>query len=160
MYCGSKSFLIVVLTTILLLISGSGIFAQVPGTTDLPPDLVARTRQAPMVAIFNNVLWGSVAGGVAFAGLHMIDDSKTTEERYKISSILDESVVGATWGGIIGLGVGIYMSLLGVTFENNLVLKNLFPTNEFDYHEQQRRLYGNRKNEMAKEQIFSLQFRF
>ena len=73
----------------------------------------------PMKNVFHNVLWGSVAGGLVYMSLTILDDSKTTEERYSFKQLTIQFITGATYGGLGGLGAGVYLSLIGVSFDSN-----------------------------------------
>ncbi|MDX2470702.1 MAG: hypothetical protein QNL04_09035 [SAR324 cluster bacterium] len=73
----------------------------------------------PMKNVFHNVLWGSMAGGLVYMSLTILDDSKTTEERYSFKQLTIQFITGATYGGLAGLGTGVYLSLLGVSFDAN-----------------------------------------
>ena len=93
---------LVVLTALVLLFSASHGAAQVP------------TREKPVMQnTFFNVIWGSVVG--AMLGASSAGVSQGTKAN---STLLRESVVtGATAGGIIGLGVGIWLTFSGITFD-------------------------------------------
>ena len=138
------------------------VFAQAGGENlALPADpIVVKRREAPMRPIFKNVLWGSVAGALVWSGIQIVDDSKPTSERYAVSEIFVQAVIGATYGGILGLGVGIYVSLMGITFEDTFFSLNFSPLDENDYHGRQRRLFGNDQPVVAKSRIMSLQIKF
>lgn len=79
---------------------------------------IAVRADPPMKNVFHNVLWGSMAGGLVYMGLSILDDSKTKEERYSFKQLTVQFITGATYGGIGGLGVGVYLSLLGVSFDS------------------------------------------
>ena len=131
--------------------------AAAPADLIMPPE---ETRIAPMTGIFYNVVWGSLAGGLVMSGYSMLDDSQTKEERYKLSNILTKFVEGATYGGFIGLGAGVYLSLMGITFEEGGVTLDFEPIDESDFHGQQRKLYGNYPKSDYNQQIFSVQLKF
>ena len=73
----------------------------------------------PMKNVFHNVLWGSMAGGLVYMSLTILDDSKTKEERYSFKTLTIQFITGATYGGLAGLGTGVYLSLIGVSFDSN-----------------------------------------
>ena len=76
-------------------------------------------REPPMRNVFLNVLWGSMAGGITYAGFRMLDDTKEKSERYSFTYITEQFVYGATAGGLVGLGVGVYLSISGIGFDAN-----------------------------------------
>ena len=84
---------------------------------ELSPDLFTQTQQPPMENIFFNVLWGSIAGGTVSMGWSVLDDSKSSEERYKFNNMTAAFIQGATYGGVIGLIAGVYFSLEDITFD-------------------------------------------
>ncbi len=66
-----------------------------------------------MQNVFFNVVWGSAAGaalGFASAVLAASDKSNPTNSR-------GQAFQGATLGGLIGLGVGVYLVYSGITFD-------------------------------------------
>jgi hypothetical protein len=83
--------------------------------------------QAPMENVFFNVLWGSVVGGMLRMGWSTVDDSETEEQRYTVSNLTTQFLWGATYGGLLGLGAGIYLSMQGITFDENLTKIAFFP---------------------------------
>lgn len=102
-----------------------------------PPELLRQRPQAPMQNVFFNVLWGSVTGGVLLAGWTAIDDSKPAEERFTLSHMSKQFLVGATWGGFLGLAAGVYLSIKGITFDENrsrIVFLPQFKTNSQPLH--------------------------
>jgi len=73
-----------------------------------------------MKNVFYNVLWGSFTGGMAYMSLTILDDSRDASEKYSFKFLTTQFIYGATVGGLIGLGVGTYLSMSGVTFDENL----------------------------------------
>ncbi|PCI29890.1 MAG: hypothetical protein COB67_02985 [SAR324 cluster bacterium] len=146
-------YLICSLILLFLWIQLPAAFAQ-----EAAPELNVPRGKAPMESIFHNVLWGSLAGGVVYSGLLLVDDSKTREERQKAANLTTQFVIGATVGGLIGLGAGVYFSLFGITFEEGIV--SFVPPSESDYHGQQRRSYGNSPQTAYNQPVFSLQVQF
>lgn len=92
------------------------IFAQ---ATEEPPAILLQQPQPPMQNVFYNVLWGSATGGMIMMGWSFLDDSNTEEERYSVSSAQIQFLTGATYGGILGLIVGLYLSFTGVKFDES-----------------------------------------
>ena len=88
-----------------------------PAGDNIAAPMVMRA-DPPMKNVFHNVLWGSMAGGLIYMGLNILDDAKTKEERYSFSNLTVQFITGATYGGIGGLGVGTYLSILGVSFDS------------------------------------------
>ncbi len=79
----------------------------------------AMKAQPPMKNVFLNVLWGSLTGGLLLTGWATLDDSIASEERFKFSRLTEQFLVGATYGGILGMGAGVYLSIRGITFDQN-----------------------------------------
>ena len=115
------------------------------------PAMVMRA-DPPMKNVFHNVLWGSMAGGLVFMGWSILDDSKPKEERYSFTTLTVQFITGATYGGLGGLGVGTYLSILGVSFDSgksriahnidypgmsvpraSLAMKNQIPLMQYNY---------------------------
>lgn len=68
-----------------------------------------------MENVFFNVVWGSVFGILLGAATAVIEsDEKTAPE-----NIRGRTFGGATVGGLIGLGVGLWLVTSGVTFDQN-----------------------------------------
>ena len=89
-------------------------------TEDFPLDTIeAQLPQPPMRNIFFNVLWGSVAGGTVVTGWAILDDSKEKGERYKTSYLQKKFVTGATYGGLLGLAIGVVLSMKGIAFDES-----------------------------------------
>ena len=83
------------------------------------PQMIGEKPQPPMQNVFFNVLWGSLTGGMLMMGWSMLDDSKTTDERYTVNNMSSQFLSGATYGGLLGLAVGVYLSFKGITFDEN-----------------------------------------
>jgi len=90
----------------------------------------------PMRNVFLNVLWGSVAGGMIYEGRNILDDSKSKGQRYSFSRMTGQFILGATYGGLVGLGTGAYLSMTGISFDANRSRIGSAPI-------QPRRLYGD-----------------
>ncbi|OGG95461.1 MAG: hypothetical protein A2508_03855 [Candidatus Lambdaproteobacteria bacterium RIFOXYD12_FULL_49_8] len=73
----------------------------------------------PMRNVFLNVLWGSLTGGMLYTGLNILDDTKSKGERYGFTNMTAKFIEGATYGGIGGLFVGVYLSMSGISFDPN-----------------------------------------
>ena len=100
----------------MLFANGSGAFGQ---TEELPAEVVEQLPQPPMENVFLNVLWGSIAGGTVLMSWSILDDKVERSERYKLSRLTEKFVVGATYGGIIGLAVGTILSMSETSFDPN-----------------------------------------
>lgn len=129
-----KQYLLLILVLLLVMSKNTTLFAQEAAPE---PEPVAALPEPPMKNVFMNVLWGSLAGGMAVAGWSTLDDSKTKEERYSVSNLIGQFVYGATLGGIAGLGAGVYFSLMGVTFEPAFpgMASTIGPTPEFHHND-------------------------
>ena len=98
----------------MLFVNGSSVFGQ---TEDFPTDLPEQLPQPPMKNVFMNVLWGSIAGGTMMTSWKILDDSKEKSERYKVRELTGNFIVGATYGGLVGLVVGVVLSMRSMTFD-------------------------------------------
>ncbi len=145
---------------IALLIFGfvSPLFGQDGG--GIPPELLIPKAQPPMENVFFNVLWGSVAGGTLMVGWSTIDDSVATDERFGMGYLSTQFLGGATTGAIVGLIVGVYLSMKGVTFDENKSRLAILPPTVPDAHPQFR-LTENRP-EVNKDDLYlvNLQVKF
>jgi len=78
--------------------------------------LPAAAQQGPkpvMENVFYNVVWGSAAGAIAGASIAVIGSrDKTRPDRVRESAF-----EGATGGGLLGLGIGVYLVYAGITFD-------------------------------------------
>ncbi len=76
-------------------------------------------KNPPMRNVFFNVLWGSMAGGMTYVSLSILDDSKPKGERYSFKNLTSKFILGATGGGLLGLAAGAYFSLSDISFDPN-----------------------------------------
>ena len=77
------------------------------------PAFAQDVKKPVMENVFFNVVWGSAFGatiGLAISVIGSEDKSKPTDAR-------NSSFSGATVGGLIGLGIGLYLVYQGITFE-------------------------------------------
>lgn len=88
------------------------------GAVELPADPTAG-KQPAMENVFFNVLWGSFAGGVLYAGVSMLDENTPASEKYSANHLYERFFIGATAGGFLGLAVGVYLSFNNVEFDAN-----------------------------------------
>jgi len=114
----AKRALVCLAVLLMVLGKGSPVFSQVVNQPD--PNLALAKPQPPMKNVFFNVLWGSVCGGMLLMGWATLDDAIPTEERYTFNRLSSQFLVGATYGGFLGLAAGIYFSIKGITFDENL----------------------------------------
>ena len=78
------------------------------------PTLAQEGAQKPVMEnVFFNVVWGSATGALLGAGI-AVTDSKDKSNPDGVRSAVFQ---GATGGGIIGLGVGIWLVFSGITFD-------------------------------------------
>jgi len=90
-------------------------FAQAPAAAAAPQGAAPRSRgPAPVMEnVFYNVVWGSAVGalvGVASA----IEGSK---DKTNPDNFRGAAFQGATLGGVIGIGVGVWLVYAGITFD-------------------------------------------
>ncbi len=103
---------------------------------NVPPELFIARAQPPMENVFFNVLWGSVAGGTVMMGWTTVDDSIPTDERYGVSYLGNQFLAGATYGAVVGLIVGVYLSMKGIAFDENRSRITVLPPAIPDGHPQ------------------------
>lgn len=102
-----------------------GLAAFVLGLT--APGAVAQvTREKPVMQnTFFNVIWGSAAGALLGASSAALGPGTDVSP-----AVLRESVItGATAGGVLGLGIGIWLTFNGITFDpdRSLIFGSLGP---------------------------------
>jgi len=117
-----KKLLNLLLVLVLLTAAAQTALAQQPGAPGAGADPGAAMPmlvrpEPPMKNVFFNVLWGSVAGGMAYSSLVILDDTKSKSEKYKFKFLTIQFITGATYGGILGLGTGVYLSMSGISFD-------------------------------------------
>src|SRR3989339_529083 len=74
-------------------------------------------RNPPMRNVFLNVLWGSFTTGMVYVSWNFLDNTRTKGERYSFSQITAKFVEGATYGSVVGLATGGYLSLAKISFD-------------------------------------------
>ncbi len=104
-----KSLVVVLLSFGLL---ASPVHAQTPGAT-------GAAKPPVMQSIFWNTLWGSGWGATMGLSYQLVSGVNFRES----------VVTGATVGGLLGYGLGIYAIVNGVTFDQRFLLK--LPTPQF-----------------------------
>ena len=119
-----KRVVSVTIVASLLTWSASTAFGQANQETQ---QIIMAKPQPPMENVFFNVLWGSVVGGLLSLGWATLDDSKEVDERFTVSNMTNQFLIGATYGGFLGLAAGIYLSIQGITFDENKTKIALFP---------------------------------
>jgi len=97
-----------------LITFSTNVFGQ---AEEFPTEVPVELPNPPMKNIFFNVLWGSITGGTIMMSWSVIDDSQPKIERQSFSSLRGKFVEGATYGGIIGLFAGVYLSMNNITFD-------------------------------------------
>ncbi len=86
------------------------VFAQDQGQAQAP---VPRGQTPVMQNVFFNVVWGSAVGAlIGFAAATESSADKTQPDNARGASF-----EGATIGGLVGLGVGLWLVYAGITFE-------------------------------------------
>ena len=71
-----------------------------------------------MENVFFNVVWGSVFGILMGSSAAAIESEVKTQPK----DLSTRVALGATWGGILGLGVGIWLASNGITFDPGATL--------------------------------------
>ncbi len=104
----------------ILLCSSTMVYAQqtAPSTTDpsqTNEDTIQVEPNIPMHNVFYNALWGSLTGGLLYLGVNTVDNAKF-QELDNLGHISYTFFVGATYGAILGVLTGFYLSMNGITF--------------------------------------------
>jgi hypothetical protein len=123
-----KKFIICLLLVVLMLGELTPIFGQAAAQN--PQGALIMGAQPPMKNVFLNVLWGSLSGGMLIMGWSTMDDSISSDERFKVSRLSNQFLVGATYGGILGMAAGVYLSIRGITFDENRSRIAFYPSYE------------------------------
>lgn len=112
-----KHIVVFLICATFFLNSNGLLFAQ----EEVPQEVIkmASGPQPQMQNVFYNVLWGSVAGGMVAVGWAVLDDGKEKDERYGLSNLTRNFIMGATYGGIVGLFSGVYFSINGIEFDES-----------------------------------------
>lgn len=77
------------------------------------PAAAQQAKKPVMENVFFNVIWGSAGGallGLSFAVIGSSDHSQPDNAR-------STAFTGATVGGMVGLGLGLYLIFQGITFD-------------------------------------------
>jgi hypothetical protein len=131
-----KKALVCLISVGFIVVHSLSVMAQAPEQAQ--PDVIAGRPQPPMENVFFNVLWGSLTGGMLVMGWATLDDNKSTDERYTVNYLTSQFLSGATYGGLIGLIAGVYISFKGITFDENRAklailqppIRNYLPTGQ------------------------------
>ncbi|MBT4290348.1 MAG: hypothetical protein HOD92_23735 [Deltaproteobacteria bacterium] len=97
-----------------LITFSTNVFGQ---TEEFPTEVPVELPNPPMQNIFFNVLWGSITGGMIMMSWSIIDDNVPKSERQSFSSMRNKFVEGATYGGVLGLFAGVYLSMNNIIFD-------------------------------------------
>ncbi len=124
---------------LMLVVNGGNAFGQ---TEDFPTEATEVVDQPPMKNIFMNVLWGSISGGAVMMSWAILDDELGESERYKLSHLQTQFIVGATYGGLIGLGIGVFLSMKGMTFDEERTRIAFMPPPVYDRSRQEQSALG------------------
>jgi hypothetical protein len=91
----------------------------------------AFAQQKPVMEnVFYNVVWGSAAGALLGSAAAVIGATDKTNP----PGLRSGAFQGATAGGIIGLGVGVWLVFAGITFEpqGSTITDGALPRNPLD----------------------------
>ncbi|MCP4756604.1 MAG: hypothetical protein GY866_37555 [Proteobacteria bacterium] len=113
-----------------------------------------------MENVFWNVLWGSLCGGMLLVGWATMDDSKETSERYSFGTLSTQFLTGATYGGLLGLTAGVYFSIKGISFDENLTRIAFTPNTNQVPEELRYNAFTKPKSASGKIHLMNLQIRF
>jgi len=112
----AKKVVIFLVLTVLVVAGANPSYGQ--AALQQTPGALA-SAQPPMKNVFMNVLWGSLCGGFVLMGWSTLDDSVDSDERFSFSRMTEQFLIGATYGGILGMGAGVYFSIRGIRFDAN-----------------------------------------
>lgn len=103
-----------VFCVIQLVLAGALLAQQEFQTQGAAPAPVRRAVKKPIMEnVFFNVVWGSILGGLlAGSSAVLATDTPTSPPGAR-----DTVALGATYGGLVGLGVGIWLGFSGATFD-------------------------------------------
>jgi len=73
----------------------------------------AQQKKPVMENVFYNVVWGSAFGAILGAAISIAG----SENKSSPSNFRESLFQGATLGGVIGYGVGVWMAFSGINFE-------------------------------------------
>ncbi len=121
----AKKLLVCLMLSVFVLVGANPIFGQ--ADVQQPPEAFITKAQPPMKNVFLNVLWGSLSGGLLLMGWSTLDDSIDSEDRYTFSRMSEQFLIGATYGGILGMAAGVYFSIRGITFDESRSRIVLYP---------------------------------
>lgn len=80
----------------------------------LAAPLIAQDGDKPVMEnAFFNVVWGSVVGATVGLAVAVI----SSDDKSSPDNVRDATFTGATLGGLIGLGVGLFLVYQGITFD-------------------------------------------
>lgn len=97
---------IAILALLAQLLFATAAFGQAGGPAALGPKPI-------MENVFFNVVWGSAFGVLMGAAVSVVEAEKKTSP----PDMRSRAYYGATWGGIIGLGVGVWLATSGITYD-------------------------------------------
>ena len=124
------------------------------------PDAFTVKAQPPMKNVFLNVLWGSLSGGFVLMGWSTLDDSVDSSDRFKFSRMSNQFLVGATYGGILGMAAGVYFSVRGISFDENRSRIAFYP--DYTNNPEGQRFFATSQSSQSKDSInlLNLHFKF
>ncbi len=151
-----KKFIICLLLVVLSVGEVTPIFGQAAAQD--PQEALIVKAQPPMKNVFLNVLWGSLSGGMLLMGWSTLDDSISSDERYKFSRLSEQFLVGATYGGVFGVAAGTYLSIRGITFDENLSRIAFYPN--YDQNPEVQRFFATSSSVKGKDSVNLLNIHF
>jgi hypothetical protein len=152
----ARKFIIFFLLIVLILVSTNSVSAQ--DAVEQVPEAMAVQAQPPMKNVFMNVLWGSLSGGLLMMGWATLDDSVDSDDRYTFSNLSEQFIVGATYGGILGVAAGVYFSIRGISFDENLSRIALYP--DYSDNPEGRRFLAKSRSRQDKKTVNLLNIHF
>jgi hypothetical protein len=78
----------------------------------------AQQAKPVMENVFYNVVWGSATGAILGSAAAVI----AAKDKNNPPGLREGAFQGATAGGLIGLGVGVWLVFAGITFDSNSTL--------------------------------------
>lgn len=136
----------------------AALFAQ--AEDNAAPEIIIDKPQPPMENVFFNVLWGSLTGGMLMMGWSTLDDSTEEEERYGTGNLSLQFLTGATYGSLLGLVAGVYLSMKGVSFDESRTKIAIMPLPQEETFSLSRQQWKKTENNKQPLNLINFQMKF
>jgi hypothetical protein len=111
----ARRIAILLAAVLLALPEAAPVFAQAPAPAAAPQDQAARPRGTTPVMenVFYNVIWGSAVGALIGAASAI----EGSQDKSNPDNFRGAAFQGATLGGVVGIGVAVWLVYAGITFD-------------------------------------------